>query len=196
MAYLFLCYDRVWYMDAAWQLFLERNSLDETLPKVLIDRVRDSRIDTLVVVTGPWWFTNLRVGTLVCNLVLQYLPKVSCVAMSKIDVYTYLVDQWFLPAYGVLYIGQQKSVRHYDFIQKSHSVQPKGVDITESSYFVDAIDDYFPENYSDNRVSFYQESNTIMATYRWQKVSLAPLIKSLAPVQVVLPSYYVQPIIG
>lgn len=196
MAYLFLCYDRVWYMDAAWPLFLERNSLDETLAKVLIDRVREHDIDTLLVVTGPWWFTNLRIGALVCNLLMQYLPQVSCVVMSKIDVYTYLVDQWFLPTCGVLYIGQQKSVRHYDFIQKSHVVQPKGADVTEPSYFVDAIDDYFPQDYSDNRVSFEQESNTIVATYRWKKASLAPLIQSLSPVQVVLPSYYVQPIIG
>jgi len=116
--------------------------------------------------------------------------------MSKIDMYAYLVDQWLLPPYGILYIGQQKSVRHYDFSQKSHSVQLKGADIIMQSYFVDAIDDYFPVNYADNRVSFAQESNTIVATYRWQKLSLAPLIQSLSPVQVVLPSYYVQPIIG
>lgn len=196
MAYLFLCYDRVWYMDADWQLFLERNSLDETLAKVLIDRVRNHHIDTLVVVTGPWWFTNLRVGALVCNLLMQYLPQVSCLVMSKIDLYTYLVDQWLLPAYWVLYIWQQKSVRHYDFVQKLHVVQPKGADMTEAPYFVDVIDDYFPENYADNRVSFDQESNTIVATYRWKKASLKPLIQSLSPVHVVLPSYYVQPIVG
>lgn len=196
MAYLFLCYDRVWYIDAAWQLFLERDSLDETLAKTLIDRVRDHRIDTLVIVTGPWWFTNLRVGTLVCNLLLQYLPEVSCLVMSKIDLYTYLVDQWFLPPYGVLYIGQKKSVRHYDFDQKLHTVHLKGADIIGPSYFVDPIDEYFPEGYAQNHVSFTQESSTIMASYGWQKISLTPLIQSLSSVKVVLPSYYVQPIIG
>jgi len=53
MAYLFLCYDRVWYIDDAGQLFLERNSLDETLAKLLIDRIREHSIDTLLIVTGP-----------------------------------------------------------------------------------------------------------------------------------------------
>gem|GEM_PF-2116855 len=53
MAYLFLCYDRVRYIDAAGQLFLERNTLDETLPETLINRVREHAIDTLVVITGP-----------------------------------------------------------------------------------------------------------------------------------------------
>ena len=196
MAYLFLCYDRVWYMDAVGQLFLERNTLDETLTKVLIDSVREHNIDTLVVITGPWWFTNLRVGALVCNLLMQYIPTVSCLVISKIDLYQYLVDQWLLPVYGVLYIGQQKSVWHYDFAQKIHTVQPKWVPIDKLSYFVDAIDDYFPLDYTDNRISFVQESNTIVASYRWQTLSLAPLFQSLVPVKAVLPSYYVQPIIG
>lgn len=196
MAYLFLCYDRVWYIDAAGQLFLERNTLDETLTKVLIDHVREHNIDTLVVITGPWWFTNLRVGALVCNLLMQYIPTVSCLVISKIDLYQYLVDQWLLPVYGVLYIGQQKSVRHYDFDKKAYTVQLKWVDIDRNSYFVDAIDDYFPLDYTDNRISFVQESNTIVASYRWQTLSLAPLFQSLVPVKAVLPSYYVQPIIG
>lgn len=195
MAYLFLCYDRVWYIDDAGQLFLERNSLDETLAKLLIDRIREHSIDTLLIVTGPWWFTNLRVGALVCNLLMQYIPTVSCLVVSKIDMCQYLVDQWFLPPYGVLYIGQQKSVWHYDFITKIHTVQPKWAAIDIPSYFVDMIDDYFPEEYTDNRVSFVQESNTIIAIYRWQTLSLAPLIQSLSPVKAVVPSYYVQPII-
>lgn len=195
MAYLFLCYDRVWYMDDAGQLFLERNSLDETLAKVLIDRARQYSIATLVVITGPWWFTNLRVGSLVCNLLMQYIPTVSCVVISKIDLYTYLVEQWLFPSYGVLYIGQQKSVWHYDFVRKIHTVEPKGVVIDAQTYFVDPIDDYFPDEYADNRVSFTQESNTIIASYRWESISLAPLFQSLSPVQAVLPSYYVQPII-
>jgi len=195
MAYLFLCYDRVRYIDAAGQLFLERNTLDETLPETLINRVREHAIDTLVVITGPWWFTNLRVGALVCNLLMQYIPTVSCLVISKIDLYSYLVDQWLLPSYGVLYIWQKKSVRHYDFTKKSHTVQLKEADL-DKSYFVDAIDDYFPEDYTDNRVSFVQESNTIIAKYRWKTLSIDPLFQSLSPVQAVLPSYYVQPIIG
>lgn len=183
-------------MDAAGQLFLERNTLDETLTKVLIDHVREHNIDTLVVITGPWWFTNLRVGALVCNLLMQYIPTVSCLVISKIDLYQYLVDRWLLPVYGVLYIGQQKSVRHYDFDKKIHTVQLKGTDIDRKSYFVDAIDDYFPLDYTDNRISFVQESNTIVASYRWQTLSLDPLFQLLVPVKAVLPSYYVQPIIG
>jgi hypothetical protein len=195
MAYLFLCYDRVWYIDATGQVFLERNSLDETLAKLLIDRVRQYHIDTLLVITGPWWFTNLRVGALVCNLLMQYIPTVSCLVVSKIDLYQYMVDQWLLPSYGVLYIGQQKSVWHYDFVAKAHTVQPKGVTIDTQSYFVDMIEDYFPDEYADNRVSFAQESNTLIASYRWKTVSIDPLIQSLSPVKAVLPSYYVQPII-
>jgi len=196
MAYLFLCYDRVWYIDAVGQLFLERNTLDETLAKTLIESVRDGHVDVLTIITGPWWFTNLRVWALVCNLLLQYIPTVVCRSVSKIDIYQYLVDQWLLPPYGVLYIGQQKSVRHYDFDKKIHTSQPKEVHIDTQLCFVDAIDDYFPSDYADNRVSFVQESNTIIASYRWKTISLDPLFQSLSSVKVVLPSYYVQPIIG
>jgi len=53
MAYLFLCYDRVWYIDAVGQLFLERNTLDETLAKTLIESVRDGHVDVLTIITGP-----------------------------------------------------------------------------------------------------------------------------------------------
>lgn len=195
MAFLFLCFDRVSYIDDHGEILLERNTLDETLAKILIERTRDQGVSKLLIITGPWWFTNLRVGTLVVNLLLQYIPSVSCVVVSKIDLYQYLVVQWFLPPHGVLYIWQQKSVWHYDFVQKTHTTQGKDIPIDSSLYFVDPIDTYFPVVYDDNRVSFVQESNTIIASYRWKTLSLAPLIQSLLPVSVVLPSYYVQPII-
>jgi len=50
-AYLFLCYDRVHYYDAAGVVYFERNSLDETLPDYLLKQLREKGLSALYIIT-------------------------------------------------------------------------------------------------------------------------------------------------
>jgi len=194
-AYLFLCYDRVHYYDAAWIAYFERNSLDETLPDYLLKQVREKGLSALYIITGPGWFTNLRVGSLIANLLKQYMPDIALYTISKLDCYAYAVEKERLPAQWLLYIGQQKSVWHYDFGTKTYQMVPKDT-ILDTPYFTDAIADYYMPWYPDTAVSFIYTDDQLMMVYENTRYAMTPLIRWLQPVANIDPSYYVQPIIG
>ena len=81
------------------------------------------------------------------------MPDISFLVISKLDCYDRLVQQQILPSNGVIYIGQQKTVWHYDFTTKKYQLLPKEAPI-DDTYFVDDVSDYFPKTYEASRVSF------------------------------------------
>lgn len=81
------------------------------------------------------------------------MPDISFLVVSKLDCYARLVKKHILPMHGVIYIGQQKTVRHYDFKTKKYQLLPKETPI-DDTYFVDDVSDYFPRTHEASRVSF------------------------------------------
>jgi hypothetical protein len=193
--YLFLCYDMVLYAGIEGQQSFERNSLDKNLAPFLVEKIKVGWLHTLCVVTGPGGFTNLRVGSLVCNLLAHYLPKIQFHVISKLDIYTWAVEQWYLPSQWLLYIGQQKTVRSYDFITREHILVSKEQEVSDGC-FVDGIQGYFSANYSGNQAVFSIDQGVLCIQYQWCNYDCNPLLSQLKLVQTVVPAYYVQPVIG
>ncbi len=193
--YVMLCYDRVYCQYAGQEYWLLRDTLDSELPKHMLDAVQKQQIVDWIIITGPWWFTNLRVWSLVCNLLRHYMPSIQFSSISKLDIYTWAVDQWYLPAQGLIYIGQKKTVRYYDFGTKTYSLVPKDQQLP-TDCFVDGIQGYFPVDYSNQQAVFTIDQGMFQIQYQWSYYDCNPLLSQLEPVQTVVPAYYVQPVIG
>lgn len=192
--YLFLGADRVWYHDGDHKIFFDRNTLDQTLAKALLADVSARSVAEIIVITGPGGFTNLRVGSLVCNLLAHYHPSVSFRVVSKLDCYKRCVNNKILPPQWLLYIGQQKSVWDYDFDTDIYTVVAKDISVDEDC-FVEYIDGYHDVVDEKKKVRFDIDAHWLYLYYQWIHY-LSPLLAIIELSDTVQPSYYVQPIIG
>ena len=100
----------------SYRISIPRDHVEELLWKELIQLYREKWFDNVVVLNGPWGFTNLRVGTLCLNVLNTLLGnQLSFYDISKIDLHKKAFEKWFLPRYWVIYIGQKRNIRLWDF---------------------------------------------------------------------------------
>jgi len=108
MLFINISSDKVQIADAKKDRFLDRNGIETTIGKSLIDRYEKSPYEQILLLNGPGGFTNLRVGTLALNLLNKLLDhksstdainRVSPGAMplqifsiTKFDLYSYLFE--------------------------------------------------------------------------------------------------------
>ena len=95
MLFINISSDKVQIADAKQEQFLDRNSIESTLGKCLIDRYEQSPFQEILLLNGPGGFTNLRVGTLSLNLFNKLIEhklhkEVKIFTITKLDFYTYL----------------------------------------------------------------------------------------------------------
>lgn len=163
MVFINISSDVVQIIDGDQQEILERNGIENTLWKALLTYINAKHHDPVLLLNGPWWFTNLRVGTLSLNMInallyedtKTYAPLYS---ITKIALYTYAYQQHWLPRYGIIYIGQKHKVRKYDFAQQSYET----IHVEEISYADDIfLDSVYHPYWADNQkmVTFHGESN-------------------------------------
>ncbi len=195
-ACILLWYDSIYYSDTGDRQVFERNAADTDLAPALIQSIQKHHIQEIVVMTWPWWFTNLRVWSLVCNLLAQYIPDISFRVVSKLDCYIWAHKQGYLSDRALIYIGQKKTVWDYDFIQQSYTLQPKENLTDSTGYAIDKVDDYFPADYEKSFVRFVREDQKLSLVYQDTSYTMESLIVAQKPLQVVQPSYYVNPIIS
>lgn len=75
MLFINISSDKVHIADAKQEQFLDRNSIESTLGKTLVERHKQSPFDVILLLNGPGGFTNLRVGTLTLNLLNKLLAS-------------------------------------------------------------------------------------------------------------------------
>lgn len=114
--------DKVHLADAQQTQFLDRNGIENILGPTLVDWHKQAPFQEIILLNGPGGFTNLRVGTLVLNLLNKLLGEQKCkiYTITKFELFSYLYKKWFLPQYSVVYIGQRDNVRLYDAEQKTY----------------------------------------------------------------------------
>ena len=119
MLYLDISSDKVYLSYQNEELFLERNGIENTLGKILIQRRRKYNFTKAYILNWPWGFTNLRVGSLCINLLNTLVEnQIDLFSVSKIDLYTYGYNKGVVERHGIIYIGQKKNIRLRDFEKK------------------------------------------------------------------------------
>ncbi|EKD25334.1 MAG: hypothetical protein ACD_80C00084G0020 [uncultured bacterium (gcode 4)] len=197
MLFMNISSDRVHLLDDQDETFLERNGIENTLWPRLLDYTKTHPVETIVLLNGPGGFTNLRVGTLTLNMLNTLLEHdtgtfIPLASLTKIDLYTYAYKQWRLPRYGILYIGQKRNIRRYDFQENTH----QQITLEETQYSDDTFLDWVHDPYrptTDEMVSFSMGNNTLYLHYKGDSHTIELGELKLPLTMTVEPEYMIQP---
>lgn len=180
-------------------IFLERTGVDVELGKVLVNLDKEKNLTEILVLNGPWGFTNLRVGCLALNL-LKTLKKgqLSFFSLSKIELYQHFYRRAWISRYGAIYIGQKSNVRLRDFEENKliSPVKKDQLSALSSEYeglFVDQVyeRDYFDEALPSLDYTFEQQGLSLYfkgETYHLPRADFAP-----QEVEMLHPNYMIEP---
>lgn len=191
--------DRIRIFGLDHPIFLERTGVDVELGKVLVNLDKEKNLTEMLVLNGPWGFTNLRVGCLALNL-LKTLKKgqLSFFSLSKIELYQHFYRRAWISRYGAIYIGQKSNVRLRDFEENKliSPVKKDQLSALSSEYeglFVDQVyeRDYFDEALPSLDYTFEQQGLSLHfkgETYHLPREDSAP-----QEVEMLHPNYMIEP---
>lgn len=195
MLFINISSDYVHVLDNNRQQFLPRNGIEQELWPVLLDTAPGC--ESIFLLNGPGGFTNLRVGTLLINTFNMLIhhdtqKHIPIVSITKPALYTYAYQQWWLPRYGVLYIGQKHNIWIYDFQQQTYQQTTLEHIQYSDDFFFDWVHDPYWEH-SDHMISFSMENNQLCLHYNNEKHSIPLEALHLTPTMTVSPDYMIQP---
>ncbi len=115
--------DHLYIYQDNQKILVPRWDLETNLPRVMHKLLSwwdfSSKKLQIHVINGPWSFTNLRVGCLVCNTIVSIYKhtkniQIELYDLSKMDFYSTLYNAGIVSRYGMIYIWQQKNYWKYD----------------------------------------------------------------------------------
>ncbi|HOG15398.1 MAG TPA: hypothetical protein PK674_02315 [Candidatus Absconditabacterales bacterium] len=177
------------------KLKLDRDKIENKIGPTLVKLYRKYSFDKIFLLNGPGGFTNLRVGTLAINL-LNTLEKggIDIYSISKIDFFKYFINQNILPNKGIIYIGQRKNVRLYDFEkQKYETIKIDNIDKKEDIFF----DLVYEKDYFDTEtIGIFSKNNNIILKYKGKEFEISLENLDIKAQKMVEANYFIQPIMG
>ena len=96
------------------------DNLERTLPVFLVDQMKSNPFAHLLVINGPWGFSQLRIMCLCVNLLKMHYPELTIASWNKVDLYHEYVTLWVLPRDHIMYIGMKKKLRSVDLQEKTY----------------------------------------------------------------------------
>jgi len=193
--------DQIIISDGENDIFLERNDVETILGPKLVQLVDKWNYTKIITLNWPWWFTNLRVGTLCMNILNTVMDnKIVFFDISKIDLYKKAHEFWILPRYWIIYIWQRRNVWVYDFktCEKVWQYSFDELKEKELSLYDTFTDEVIDENYYPSRLWYTMikttfDWNNIYISY-WDKVYCASIKDlNLKELKSVSPNYMINP---
>ena len=175
------------------KILLARNNIEETIWETLVKLYRKYHFKKVFILNWPWWFTNLRVGTLSLNL-LNSLENwtFEIYSISKVDFYKHFVNQGILPNKWIIYIGQRKNVRLYDFDKWNYETIKKDDINYNDNLFFDLV---YEEWYFDKKtVDINIKWETIVMNYNDNLYETNIQELALHAEKIVDAKYFIKPI--
>lgn len=154
--------------------FLEKKEVDKEIGKIIVDLDREYWIDEIIVLNWPWWFTNLRVGSLALNLLKTLKSdKITFYSISKPELYQIFYKKWWIPRYGILYIWQKSNVwlRDNEEMSLISMIKKADIDNYNNEYWPLYLDQVYDETYFwelDNQLKYtYWNWRLTLITHKW-----------------------------
>jgi hypothetical protein len=187
------CSDNVHLVSSQEEVLIVRDRVEYDLSSAFL---RLSEGQDVLFVSGPGSFTNLRVAGLVINLARRLVSgKNSLFAIDKIALYSFLIDKKLLPPQGILYIGQTKNFWLYDFVRRSYTVV-NGDFVPDGQYFVDQISDRYFDVLADKKVGLGVDGDNLVLSFAGALDCIAFVDIPMQSVDVAVPEYMIEPVIG
>ncbi len=147
--------------------FFQINDLEYTLSERLIELYKELNFEDVFLINGPWWFTNLRIWTLCLNTLNSLNNnKVEITNISKIDLFSHLVEKNILPSTWIIYIWQKTNVWEYDFKTQAYNTIKKDEIKHQDNIFLDFVinQEYFSDYNKKVSIS-YKEKWILQISY-------------------------------
>ncbi len=187
------CSDNVHLVSSQEEVLIVRDRVEYDLSSAFL---RLSEGQDVLFVSGPGSFTNLRVAGLVINLARRLVSgKNSLFAIDKIALYSFLIDKKLLPPQGILYIGQTKNFWLYDFVHRSYTVVGGDL-VPDGQYFVDQISDRYFDVLADKKVGLGVDGDNFVLSFAGALDRIAFVDIPMQSVDVAVPEYMIEPVIG
>ena len=197
MLFINISSDQVHLCDDQSEHFLPRNGIENVLWATLLEYTQAYPVETILLLNGPGGFTNLRVGTLVLNMLNTLLEHdtgtfIPIASLTKLALYTYAYKQWRLPRYGIIYIGQKRNVWKYDFQEQTY----QQILLDEINYaddiFLDRVYDTYRST-TDAMISFSMKNNMVYLQYKDESYPIELNKLNLTPTMTIKPEYLIDP---
>ena len=192
--------DNVIISNGAEKIFLDRNNVEKKLWPKLVQLVREWNYNKIIVLNWPWWFTNLRVGTLCMNILNAVMDnKIDFYDISKIDLYKKAYENWFLHKNGLIYIGQKRNIWLWDFEKNEKIWQFSFDEVKEkldTPFFIDEVVDenYYPEWIDKNyEIKTEFNGNKLILKYWDKSIDFSIEDLGLTSIKSVAPNYMMEP---
>ncbi len=193
MIFLNISSDFAQLFSKSENILLERNGIENTLWKVLLQQKNQSDLKSIFLLNGPGWFTNLRVASLSINTLNVLFPnQIEIYDISKISLYKYLYAKWFIPAIGYIYIGQKNNCWRYDFKSDSYETITKPQIQYEWDYFIDYVNENAYRENDENMLNFSLIGESLQINFLAKNISVSPQDLSLKPQYQIAPNYMIE----
>lgn len=180
--------------------------VEQELTRICINSYKTYLPESIYVLNWPWSFTNLRVWSLVINiLLLLSQEKCKVYTIDKLSLYKAVMKESFLPRHGYIFMWQRKNIRYYDFEQDNYTIYSKSELSTITPNFQNSQDENFFVDlfiWPDFAEFFAWNSRMIDIVYRDEEVILLfwwkehTIIHLFSPTQKMEPYYAMEPNIG
>lgn len=197
MLFLNISSDYVCLLDSTEAQYLSRNGIENTLWLTLLEHTKTHPVETIFLLNGPGWFTNLRVGALTLTMLNELLLHdtgtfIPLVSITKVDLYHYAYTQGRIPRYGIIYIGQKHNVRKFDAENKTY----QKIILEDISYsdelFLDWVHDPYRAN-DERMISFSMSNNSLFLNYRGESYEIDLQALRLPMTMSIAPQYLIEP---
>lgn len=192
--------DNVIISNGEEKIFLDRNNVEKNLWPKLVQFVREWNYCKIIVLNWPWWFTNLRVGTLCMNILNAVMNnQIDFYDISKIDLYKKAYENWFLPQNWLIYIGQKRNIWLWDFKKNEKIWQfsfDEVKDKVDTPFFIDEVIDenYYPEWIDkNNEIKTKFNGIELVLNYSNKSINFSMENLGLTPIKSVAPNYMMEP---
>ena len=192
--------DEVMISDWEMNTFLDRNDVEKVLWPKLVQLVSEWKYSNIIIINWPWWFTNLRVGTLCLNILNTLVDnQINLYDISKVDLYKIAYKNWILQNKWIIYIGQKRNIWLWDFEKWEKVWQYSFDELKEIINYPIFLDEVVEENYYPERLKEY---NKVKISFNWEKINIENWGKStnlsvndmdLKPLKSVAPNYMIEP---
>ncbi len=168
--YMNISSDEIVISDWEMNIFLSRNEVEKVLWPKLVQLFREWNYSNVIVLNWPWWFTNLRVGTLCINILNSLLDnQINIYDISKINLYEKAYKWWCLCSKWIIYIGQKRNVWLWDFEKLEKIWQYSFDELKEIINYPIFLDEVIDESYYPERLKVYSKINL---SFDWNNITI------------------------
>jgi hypothetical protein len=193
-----------------WEFYEEiaYHNLERTLPVFLAGRIKKNPFTHLLVINGPWWFSQLRIGCLCVNLLKSHYPELQIASRNKVDLGHWYHSTWILPQYEIMHIGMKKKLRRVNLKTKETTTIQAADPFADTHsndkwlYCTDMIAEHlFLEEYPEYRnwmIAYGFDEKWLVRSCLWQTGVLAwgELFGEWKTTDYLMPEYMIDPTIG